>query len=210
MLKKIRKINESKFSCTPRSVELNIVCGLSFYYNPDTCLFEVDQNPYGERDLIPIKNLQFSPDYSKMTFDCFYQGKDVSFDISIGREREKNFLRFFHAFHGKAFFFGENDFQPVVLLFDEGEISANSNIRNPEKGTDYLTLFGEDGEFFFIIPRPWKRFPLSAFGSKGNTFYFKSEENLFEYEFILEPSVMQVVKAFLQMELSNLDEIEIA
>jgi len=106
------------------------------------------------------------------------------------------------------YYFFENEFQPIIYSFD-GKVFIQSNRTNPITVDDYIFINGINRNFYFIVQHPRKHFRISAFNFLENNLILKlKEENkIYEFEFIAEKNVVEVIQSLIQSDNSAMEII---
>lgn len=89
------------------------------YWNKHTNEFEIDQDPYGECDPIPLLNVKMQPDFSGLEFDANYQSNLTHFVVSTEYECVKLLYEILIIFHKEDFLINRNDKDHLSISFEK-------------------------------------------------------------------------------------------
>lgn len=199
MLKKKLTVTNSSFLYDPTMNDLNIALGMSFYFNPVTGQFKVDQNPHGDPDLVAMENVEVKEDFSSLKFGALYRNKATEFSIQIKSKCDQELLRIFQSLQNTSFQFGDAEVQRVSFSFEQGnvtEILADKLLKG--KVLDSLMIFGKEEEVYHIIQSPWERIKLDSISVGKKTLLSQASTRSFEYKFELPPMIMGFVESLIQ------------
>jgi hypothetical protein len=197
-VKKI-KPKDSLFKYNPLVSELVLTVGMQFYYNYETQQWELNQDDYGDPDLVPIKNVVLNEAATQLNFEAKYRGTQQQFEITASLEPEKILLNFFAQFNGPQKFDTADDVDDMEMNFEKGKLETLQIYKHTKELSivDSLRIKGGEGRFSMIKQKPWRKFDLDSIEVRDSQIISKSGKELFNFHLDLQPVFFNTVKKLL-------------
>lgn len=190
------KTADYAFKYDPSIRDLTLGIGHAFCFSQISQRFELDQNPFGDPNLVPMNNVVFSDDFSQLTFDARYQRKHRQFVITAANEHQKTMFEFFARLNEKGFKTEDNDADKVDLLFKDGKLDSIEIYKYSEgcELLDSLHIFSEAGHYILLKHRPRRKFNLSSIRVDHHKLISRSADEEFVYNLDVQPVIYEAVK----------------
>lgn len=191
------KTDDCAFKYNPASRDLTLGIGHAFSFNYRSQKFELDQNPFGDPNLVPVNDVVFSSDFSQLTFDARYQRKQRKFAITAANEYQKIMFEFFARVNATGFTTEDCDADHVELHFEKGKLSLIRIYKRPkplQHLVDSLRIIGEADHYSLIKQAPWRKFNLNSLVVNNNKLISRSAEEEFVYPLDVQPVILETVK----------------
>lgn len=201
MLKTIT-INESKLEYDIIYTELNIVLGLSFYYKDGKLM--MNQNPFGDRKLKLVSNIDFRDDYSEFKVQC--EGGKNEYRLVIKNEWDIILAKLLADILINGIDFPQTDIDKIELVFYENtDIQCDINRYINKKFDSGFLLTRSEGELFYIQEMPeWKKTKLVSVELNNGILLCRSISETFSWELKVQPKLLNVIQKALASTLNPL------
>jgi hypothetical protein len=202
-LKKI-KLNESAFVYHPGYNNLFLAMHLQFFYNYKSQQFEVNNNPHGDPHLIPMNNVVMSDDFSQLSFDAKYQGKERQFQITAIHECDKIMFELFSRLRNNDLLAIDEDLDDLRLVFENGKLESIKGYKNSKTDglIDSLNIISEEGSYSLIIQDPWRKINLNSIVVDNNKLISRSADEEFLYNLDIQPVLVETIKRLIDSSVS--------
>jgi hypothetical protein len=198
-----REITSLKYD--PSLAELMIGVGHPFFFNQKSQRFELDINPFGDTNLIPMNNVAISNDHSQLTFDAKYRRKQQQFSITAANEHERILFEVFARLNANGLTTEDYEADKVELHFENGKLTLIQIYKRPkpaEELVDSLRIVGDADGYRLIKQCPWRKFGLAAIEVNDNKLISRSADEEFVYTLDLQPVILDAVKRLVDGSLS--------
>ena len=180
--------------------ELVLAVGLQFYYNYETKQWELNQDPYGDPDLVPMNNVELNEAAHQLTFEAEYQGKPQQFEITASFEPEKIMLDLFSQLNNQEKLVTGEDVDDMQLIFEKGKLNSIRIFKHTKEFEilDSLNIKSDNGNFSLIKQKPWRKFDLKAIGVDNGNIVSESAEEQFSFHLDVQPIILDTVKKLVE------------
>jgi hypothetical protein len=197
-------ISESAFIYRPSYNNLCLAMGLQFIYNYKLQQFEVNNNPLGDPNPIPMNNVVMSDDLSQLSFDAKYQGKQQQFLITATHECDKIMFELFSRLRNNDLLAVDEDLDDLHLIFEKGKLESIKGYKHSKANDllDSLNIFLEEGNYSMVKQRPWRKFNLNSIVVDDNKVISKSADEEFVYNLDVQPVLLETIKRLVNSSVS--------
>jgi hypothetical protein len=196
---------QTSFKYDPLIRSLMLGLGHPFFFNQKSQQFELDQNPFGDTNLVPMKNVVFRDTFSRLTFDAKYQRKQRQFAITAANEHEKLLFELFARLNAHGFTTEGYEADHVQLHFEQGKLASiqiYKHSKPSEHLVDSLRIRGEADHYFLIKQGPWRKFSLNSLRVDDNKLISRSADEEFVYNLDVQPVILETVKRLIDSSVS--------
>ena len=193
------KINESSFIYRPSYNNLCLALYLQFFYNYKSKQFEVNNNPHGDPNLIPMNNVVMSDDFSQLSFDAKYQGKQQQFQITAIHECDKVMFELFSRLLNNDLLAVDKDLDDLQLVFEKGKLQSIEGYKHSKENDmlDSLDVFIEEGNYTLLKHSPRRKVNLNSIVVDDNKLIGRSADEEFVYDLDVQPLISETIKRLL-------------
>lgn len=185
------------FKYNPAISDLTLGIGLGFSFNFRSQKFELDQNPFGDPNLVPMNNVAVSDDFSQITFDARYQRKQRQFVMTAANECHKIMFELFARVNATGFTIADSDADHVELHFEQGRLSLIQIHKRPkplEDLVDWLDIVREADRYCLLKQRPRSKVDLKSVTVDEHKLISRSADEEFVYPLDVQPVILETVK----------------
>ena len=202
-VKKI-KIKESAFIYRPSYNNLCLVLDLQFFYNYKSKQFEVNNNPHGEPNPIPMNNVVMSDDLSQLSFDAKYQGKQQQFQITAVYECDKIMFELFSRLRNNDLLAVDEDLDDLHFVFEKGKLQSIEGYKHSKDNDmlDSLDVFIEEGNYTLLKHAPRRKVNLNSIVVDDNKLISRSADEEFVYNLDVQPLISETLKRLINSSVS--------
>ncbi|HEY0681636.1 MAG TPA: hypothetical protein VGD45_04860 [Steroidobacter sp.] len=190
------KTDDFAFKYNPWIRDLTLGIGHAFCFSQIPQRFELDQNPFGDPNLVTMNNVAFSEDFSQLTFDARYQRKHRQFVITAANEQQKIMFEFFARLNANGFRTQDDEADHLELHFEKGGLDSIQIYKNDERCNllDSLRIFSEAGRYFLVKQCPWRKFELTSMRVDDHRWISRSADEEFVFDLQVQPVIYETVK----------------
>ena len=194
-VKKI-KIDDSSFIYRASYNNLCLVMELQFIYNYRSHQWEVNNNPHGEPNPIPMNNVVMSDDLSQLSFDAKYQGKQQQFEITAVHECDKIMFELFSRLRNNDVLAVDEDLDDLQLVFTKGKLESIQGFKYSKDSDllDSLNIFPEEGSYMLLRKKPRRKLNLNSIVADDNKLISRTADEEFVYNLNVQPLISETVK----------------
>lgn len=194
-IKKIKPEGTS-FHYNPGSRLFTLFTEIQFIYSFTRKQFEIDQNPVGEPMPVPFTHLKIADDLSLVTCSADYRKKPTDFEIHLSFAGDKVLYSLFRDIQEQGLALSEEDKEDLQIDLEDGVLTAIRSFKDDLH--DSLHLFREEGKYYLVKQRPWRRFEVLEISIKDDTIYMKTAEETFTYHLDLQPVIARAATALIE------------
>ncbi|MBC9929163.1 hypothetical protein [Chitinophaga qingshengii] len=162
--------------------------------------FEINQQPFGEPDTKPLKNIVLKRDFSLLTFDAEYRRRETSFSISAANPCERAILAFFAHVNENGFSISESDLDDTQLVFKNGLLFSITIYKNTKEYQliDSLDIFTEGGALTLMRRDPWEKLKLDKLLLESSNIISQSGDRQFTYHLDMQAFIFDTIKKMIE------------
>lgn len=181
----------------PLTDDLVLTVGVQLYYNYDTQKFELNQDPYGDPDPVPVHHVAVKDDFSELSFEANYRGLPRQFIITAGYDTEKVLLQLFAQLNNNGPLTVGRDMDHMQFIFDKGKLESIELYKH-NKSADIIEswdVFLDKGNYVLVseIPRH-TRVNLDALEVNGNKLNGRAGSREYVFRFSTQPVLVDAIK----------------
>ena len=189
----------ASFKFNPKVNELCIVTDYKFYLNADKRIFELDRNPYGEPELIPIMNVTYEEKGSILNFDATYHGEKTIYSLKSEYGCLKIMYKILSTSGSFDFKKDTQDKDKIELIFNNGNLSKIYFYKYVDyQLVDSLAVTSEENKLFLITQNPWEKNMILERYWDNDTLVFKTKSKEHHYKPDVQPFILQTIKEFIR------------
>lgn len=195
----VKDPKHATFSCDYRSGKIRVSAEPSLYFDTATQSLQIDQNPAGERSLMPVTNVSFSEDFRAMRFDAVYRGQPESFEVASNYGSDRVLRQFTHRLLHGGHALAPDHHDVIEVNLQQGVITLLNVIRTVEgKVEKSIRITCKDGQLFLVIPSPWQRIELTSIGVEDQRIVCRTQGEDFVYELATPHFVAEVLSNIIE------------
>ncbi|RNF85010.1 hypothetical protein EER27_04260 [Lysobacter psychrotolerans] len=169
------------------------------YFDTATQTLEIDQNPAGERSLVPVTHAGFSDDFRTMQLEAVYRGEPESFEVTSTYDSDQVMHRLTHRLLQGGHALPPDAHDVIEVNLQQGAITLLNVIRSVDgKVEKSIRITRKDGQLFLVIPSPWQRVELLSAGVDGQRIVCRSPDGEIDYELATAPFVAETLSELLE------------
>jgi hypothetical protein len=183
----------------PSIKEFSIVLGERFFFNFDSQQFEIDTNPYGDPQCVPIFDL-IALD-NGLQFTSQRKNEHNRLIIASSFPIERAIINEMLLLNTNEIRFAENDTTKIEISVEKGVLKSIRLIKIVDySSVDFLTLLFEK-EQSFVIKYPFEKLPLNSFYFEGNSIVCQSTKETISWAISLPQPIINGIKNILLFEI---------
>jgi len=196
-----KKSKGSILTYEPVNKRLSIISGELFHFNNEIKQFELDLNPYGDPEPVPIYNLQYQN--NKLKFEIVDNSDKIEYLITSSYKSDHVIYKMMiDIINNSNFSYNENEKDKVIIEFERSKLKTIEIIRyrGIQRDNSLKIIFRDEGNF--IIKYPFERLELQSMYIKDNSIFCQTANELIEWQFLVQPFIYGYIYEIINISLS--------
>lgn len=188
----------SAFVYNAAAGDFTIISELKFVFRPNTNVFELNQDPFGDAKFCPLANLNFTPDYKRMEFDVKGTLQPIRYQLTASQQSDRDLMRIINDVSVNGFLFGEGDADRINIRFDKGKLARiNCHKRMEVQLVDALSITRENENLILVQQQPLSRKVITNLRVDNNKIICTTSDHVKVYTLNVHPRIIKWVAALL-------------
>jgi len=199
MHKKI-KSKGSIIKYEPLSKQWSIISGELFHFNNDSHQFELDLNPYGDPEPVPISDLRNQKD--KLTFNIVLNSEREDYTICSKYKSDQIIYQMMIDLNQK-FQYKLNEIDKFYVEFEKSTLKRIELIRynNIKIDKSLIIVFDKEGDF--VIKYPFEKLILQSIDIDETSIICRTPDELIKWEPNIQPLIFGYIRKIITVGLDN-------
>lgn len=163
----------------PLYKSFSIISGELFHYNNESHQFELDMNPYGDPETVPILDLKYHN--NKLFFKIISNSQIVNYSISSKYKPDQLIYQMMVDLNNK-FNFDLNENDKFCIEFEKSTLKRIELIRFKNVNIEKSLIIIFENKDTFVIKYPFEKLPLQSIDIKKDSIICKTNQEIIEWK----------------------------